>query len=93
MKASWQGVVLAQSDDTVLVDGNHYFPMASLNRQQVTFSNHKTMCSVKGEASYLSLLVKGEMLADAAWFYADPKPEADQIRDRVAFWKDVKIEP
>jgi uncharacterized protein (DUF427 family) len=91
MKATWNGVTIAESDDTVLVEGNHYFPMSSLNRDAVTFSNHKTTCPWKGTASYYSLLVNGELNTDAAWYYADPKPEAEEIRDRVAFWKDVKV--
>jgi len=91
MKATWNGVTVAESDDTVLVEGNHYFPMSSLNRDHVTFSNHKTTCPWKGTASYYSLLVNGELNTDAAWYYADPKPEAEEIRDRVAFWKDVKV--
>ncbi|HEX7868328.1 MAG TPA: DUF427 domain-containing protein [Variovorax sp.] len=91
MKATWNGVTIAESDDTVLVEGNHYFPMSSLNRDAVTFSNHKTTCPWKGTASYYSLLVNGELHTDAAWYYADPKPEAEEIRDRVAFWKDVKV--
>ena len=93
MKASWNGVVIAQSDDTVLVEGNHYFPLESLDRNYVTFSNHKSMCPWKGEASYFSLIVNGDMLTDAAWTYTEPKQEAEQIRGRVAFWKDVKVEP
>jgi uncharacterized protein (DUF427 family) len=93
MKAIWKGTVIAESDDTVLVEGNHYFPLAALDRRYVTFSNHKTMCSWKGQASYYSLSVDGDVLTDAAWYYTDPKPEADAIRDRVAFWKDVKIAP
>lgn len=93
MKASWKGTVIAQSDDTVLVEGNHYFPLDALDRRYVSFSNHKTMCPWKGQANYYSLLVDGDMLTDAAWYYADPKPEAAEIRDRVAFWKDVTIEP
>lgn len=93
MKASWKGTVIAQSDDTVLIEGNHYFPMAALDRRYVTFSNHKTTCPWKGQASYYSLLVDGDTLTDAAWYYADPKPEADAIRDRVAFWKEVRIAP
>lgn len=92
MKATWNGAVVAESDDTVLVEGNHYFPESGLNRSFVTFSNHRTTCPWKGEAKYLSLLVNGELNADAAWFYPDPKPEADNIRGRVAFWKGVKIE-
>lgn len=93
MKASCNGVVIAQSDDTVLVEGNHYFPLTALDRKYVTFSNHKTRCSWKGEASYYSLVVDGNMHTDAVWYYADPKPEAEQIRGRVAFSNDVKVEP
>ncbi len=93
MKATWNGAVIAQSDDTVLVEGNHYFPEASLNRELTTFSNHKTMCAWKGQASYYSLIVNGDMNVDAVWYYANPKPEADMVRGRVAFWKGVKVEP
>jgi uncharacterized protein (DUF427 family) len=92
MKASWNGVVIAQTDDTVVVEGNHYFPASTLKREYVTFSNHHTTCPWKGEASYYSLLVNGEMNADAVWYYPDPKPEAEMIRDRIAFWKGVKVE-
>ncbi|MGM9425416.1 DUF427 domain-containing protein [Hydrogenophaga sp. MI9] len=92
MKATWNGAVIADSDDTVLVEGNHYFPEAALNRSFVTFSNHRTTCAWKGEAKYLSLLVNGELNTDAAWYYPDPKPEAENIRGRVAFWKGVKVE-
>ncbi len=93
MKAIWNGAVIAQSDDLVVVEGNQYFPMDSLNREYVTFSNHKTTCPWKGQASYLSLLVNGELNTDAAWYYADPKPAAEEIKDRVAFWKGVAISP
>jgi uncharacterized protein (DUF427 family) len=92
MKATWNGAVIAESDDTVLVEGNHYFPEAALNRSFVSFSNHRTTCAWKGEAKYLSLLVNGELNTDAAWYYPDPKPEAENIRGRVAFWKGVKVE-
>jgi uncharacterized protein (DUF427 family) len=92
MKAIWNNTVIAQSDDTVLVEGNHYFPESSLKREFTTFSNHKTMCHWKGEASYLSLLVNGELNPEAVWFYASPKPEADMVKGRVAFWKGVKVE-
>ncbi|RYF25234.1 MAG: DUF427 domain-containing protein [Comamonadaceae bacterium] len=91
MKATWNGVTLAESDDTVLVEGNHYFPESALNREYFTFSNHKTTCIWKGQATYMSLLVNGEMNQDAAWTYADPKPDAENIRGRVAFWKGVKV--
>lgn len=93
MKATWNGAVIAESDDLAVVEGNQYFPMSSLNRDVVSFSNHKTTCAWKGQASYLSLLVNGEMNTDAAWYYADPKPGAEEVADRVAFWKGVKIEP
>ena len=92
MKAIWNGAVIAQSDDLVVVEGNQYFPDSSLNRDYVTFSNHKTSCAWKGQASYYSLIVNGELNTDAAWYYADPKPEAEEIKGRVAFWKGVKIE-
>ncbi len=93
MKAVWNGKVIAESDDLVLVEGNQYFPMSSLNRDYVSFSNHRTTCPWKGMASYYSLLVDGELNTDAAWYYADPTPAAAEIKDRVAFWKGVKIEP
>jgi uncharacterized protein (DUF427 family) len=92
MKAIWNGALIAQSDDLVVVEGNQYFPESSLNRDYVTFSNHKTSCPWKGQASYYSLIVNGELNTDAAWYYADPKPEAESIKGRVAFWKGVKIE-
>ncbi len=92
MQAIWNGAVIAQSDDTVVVEGNHYFPESALKREFITFSNHKTSCHWKGQASYYSLIVKGEMNADACWYYADPKPEAEEIRGRVAFWKGVKVQ-
>ena len=91
MKALWNNVVIAESNDTVLVEGNHYFPESALNRQYVSFSNHKTSCPWKGQAHYLSLMVNGEMNPDAVWYYPDPKPEAEQIRGRVAFWKGVQV--
>ena len=92
MKAVWHGRVIAQSEDTVLVEGNHYFPETTLNRDLVTFSNHKTMCPWKGQANYYSLVVDGNLNPDAVWYYADPKPEAEAVRGRVAFWKGVKVE-
>lgn len=93
MKATWNGVTLAESDDTVLVEGNHYFPESALHREHFTFSNHRTMSPWKGQASYLSVLVNGEINADAAWSYADPKPDAESIKGRYAFWKGVKVAP
>lgn len=91
MKAIWNDTVIAESDDTVLVEGNHYFPESALNREVVTFSNNRTSCPWKGEASYYSLLVNGELNPDAVWYYPEPKAEAENIRGRVAFWKGVKV--
>ncbi|KYF74565.1 hypothetical protein BE17_48980 [Sorangium cellulosum] len=91
MKAIWKDKVIAESDDTVLVEGNHYFPASSLRRDYVTPSDHHTVCSWKGTASYYSLLVDGERNPEAVWYYPDPKPEAAMVRDRVAFWKGVKV--
>jgi uncharacterized protein (DUF427 family) len=91
MKAIWNGTVVAESDDTELVEGNHYFPAASLKREYVLPSNTKTMCSWKGQASYLTLFVNGDANPDAVWFYPDPREAAAQIKDRVAFWKGVQV--
>ena len=92
MKAIWNNTVIAESDDTVLVEGNRYFPASSLKREYITFSNHKSSCPWKGQASYYSLMVNGDLNTDAVWFYPDPKTEAEMVRDRVAFWKGVTIE-
>jgi len=91
MKAIWKNTVIAESEDTVLVEGNHYFPESSLKREFITVSNHKTSCPWKGQASYYSIKVDGEINTDAVWYYADPKPEAAGIKGRVAFWKGVKV--
>ena len=91
MKAVWNGVTLAESDDTVVVEGNHYFPAESLKKEYTTFSNHRTGCHWKGQAQYLSLFVNGEMNADAVWYYTDPLPAAAEIKGRYAFWKGVKV--
>jgi uncharacterized protein (DUF427 family) len=91
MKAIWNNTVIAESDDTVLVEGNHYFPASALKREFITFSNHKTSCAWKGQASYYSLLIHGELNTDAVWYYPDPKPEAAMVRDRVAFSNSVKV--
>ncbi len=91
MKAIWKDIVIAESDDIVTIEGNHYFPESSVNREFITFSNHKTSCAWKGQASYYSLMVNGELNTDAAWYYADPKPEAANIKGRVAFWKGVSV--
>ena len=93
MKAIWKNTVIAESDDTVVLEGNHYFPESSLKREFVTFSNHKTTCPWKGQASYLAMLVDGELKADAIWYYADPRPQAEEIRGRVAFGNGIQVKP
>lgn len=90
MKAIWNGVTLAESNDTVLVDGNHYFPETTLNKAYTSFSNHRSS-SEKGQAQYLSLFVNGELNADAVWFYPEPTEAFEAIKGRVAFWKGVQI--
>jgi uncharacterized protein (DUF427 family) len=91
MKAIWKGTVLAESDDTVLVEGNHYVPAAAVKQQYLLPSNTKTTCSWKGQASYYTVFVDGDANPDAAWFYADPKEAAAEIRGRIAFWKGVQV--
>ena len=91
MKAIWNNTIIAETDDIVLVEGNRYFPESALEKKYITFSNHKTSCPWKGQASYYSLIVNGEMNTDAVWYYPDPKPEAEMIRGRVAFWKGVEV--
>jgi uncharacterized protein (DUF427 family) len=91
MKAIWNGVVIAHSDDTVIVEGNHYFPEASLKREYVLASNHRSSCAWKGQARYYSLLVEGDVNPDAVWYYPEPSEAASQIKDRVAFWKGVQV--
>jgi uncharacterized protein (DUF427 family) len=91
MKASWKGVTIADSDDTVVVEGNHYFPESSLNRQYVVSSNHRSSCPWKGQAYYYSLLVNGDMNPDAVWYYPEPSAAAAEIKGRVAFWKGVTV--
>jgi uncharacterized protein (DUF427 family) len=91
MKAIWNGTVIAESDDTVVVEGNHYFPASALKREYVLPSNTHTMCSWKGQASYYTLLVDGDANPDAVWYYPQPSEAAAQIKDRVAFWKGVQV--
>ncbi len=91
MQAVWNGVVLAESEDTVVVEGNHYFPADSLRRQYFTPSSHQSVCPWKGQAHYFTIQVGDAVNADAAWYYPSPEPAAEQIRDRVAFWKGVTI--
>jgi uncharacterized protein (DUF427 family) len=92
MKATWNGAVLAQSDDTIVVENNHYFPADSIDRQYFTDSNTHTTCSWKGLCSYYNIEVNGQVNKDAAWYYPEPKEAAKNITGYVAFWKGVKIE-
>jgi uncharacterized protein (DUF427 family) len=93
MKAIWNNVVIADSDDTVVVEGNHYFPVAALKREYVQPSTTHSVCPWKGTASYYSLQVDGAVNPDAVWYYPQPSAAAEAIRDRVAFWKGVKVTP
>ncbi|KUJ84662.1 nucleotidyltransferase domain-containing protein [Microbulbifer flavimaris] len=91
MKAIWNGKVIAESDNTRVVEGNHYFPAESLRKEFFRPSTTSTHCSWKGEAHYYSLEVDGVTNADAAWFYPAPKEKADNIKGMVAFWKGVTV--
>lgn len=91
MKALWQGQVVAESTDTVIVEGNHYFPKESLNPAFIKDSNKTTVCSWKGTAHYYSLVVNGQTNVDAVWYYPEPKTAARDIINRVAFWRGVEV--
>jgi uncharacterized protein (DUF427 family) len=91
-KAVWKEVVLAESDDTVVVEGNHYFPVECINREFFQDSDSHTVCHWKGTASYYDVVVEGEINRDAAWYYPDPSPAAAGVKDRVAFWRGVRVE-
>jgi len=91
VKASWNGQVIAQSDDIVTVEGNAYFPSTSLDQSVVRPSSHTSVCPWKGTAHYYSLEVDGKANKDAVWYYPEPKSAAAEIHDRVAFWKGVQV--
>ena len=91
MKATWNNQVVAESGDTVTVEGNAYFPVASLRSEFVESSTHTSVCPWKGTANYLSLNVGGTRNENAVWFYPDPKDAASNIRGRIAFWKGVTV--
>lgn len=91
-KAVWNGVVLAESEETVMVEGNHYFPPGALKREYFESSDSHTVCPWKGVASYYDVVVGDSVNRGAAWFYPDPKPAAADIKDHVAFWRGVKVE-
>ncbi len=90
-KAEWQGAVIAQSDTVEVVEGNVYFPRASVNPSHLADSATHTVCGWKGTASYYDVVVDGQRLADAAWYYPTPKDAAANITDHIAFWKGVVV--
>ena len=91
LQAVFQGVVIAESDDTIVVEGNHYFPEESLNREFLTSTGTHTICPWKGMASYYSIDVDGVTSPDAAWYYPKPSPLARRVKGRVAFWRGVEV--
>lgn len=91
MQAIFNGVVIADSQNTLLLEGNHYFPVASLHLQYTAPSATQTICPWKGSAHYYHIVVDGKTSKDACWYYPEPKPKAAQIKDHVAFWKDVRV--
>jgi uncharacterized protein (DUF427 family) len=93
MKAVWEGTVLAESNDTVVVEGNHYFPESAVRKEYFKPSETHTICGWKGTASYYSIEVNGTRNPDAAWYYPEPKDEAKEIKDHIAFWKGVQVSP
>ncbi len=93
MKAVWNNNVVAESDDTVVVEGNHYFPRASVDESLLEPSNHTTTCPWKGKAQYYSIVAGGKRNENAAWYYPEPSEAAQAIRGKLAFWKGVVVEP
>jgi uncharacterized protein (DUF427 family) len=92
-QATWNGEVIADSDQTVVVEGNQYFPVADVRREFLRPSDTHTTCHWKGVASYYDLVVKDEVNKDAVWYYPEPSQAAERVRDRVAFWRGVKVQP
>jgi uncharacterized protein (DUF427 family) len=92
-RALWKDAVIAQSDATVVVEGNHYFPPDSVDSSRLRPSETHTVCSWKGTASYHDVVVDDEVNKDAAWYYPEPKPAAAQIAGYIAFWRGVRVEP
>jgi uncharacterized protein (DUF427 family) len=93
MKATWNGAVIAESEQTVVVEGNHYFPLQAVKPEYLRPSETHTTCGWKGVASYYDIVVGGQTNKDAAWYYPDPLPAAKQIAGHVAFWKGVTMQP
>ena len=93
MKAIWNDTVLAESDETIVVEGSHYFPPTSLHKRHFETSETHTVCEWKGEASYYDVVANGKSNTDAAWYYPETKEAADNIRGYVAFWRGVEVIP
>ena len=93
MQAIWNETVIADSEQTVVVEGNHYFPRDTIREELVEPSVKRTVCPWKGQAHYLTINVDGDTNADAAWFYPEPKDAAAEIKDHVAFWRGVEVRP
>ena len=91
VKAIWKGAVIAESDATIMVEGNHYFPPEAVKMEYLTPTETTSVCSWKGRYRYFTITVGGERNIDAAWSYTDPKPAAGEIAGYVAFWKNVEI--
>ncbi len=91
MKATWNGKTIAESDDTIVVENNHYFPPESVDSNFLKKSDHQTHCPWKGEASYYSIEVEGDTNENAAWYYPQPKEKAEEIKNYLAFWKGVEV--
>jgi len=91
MKAIYSGQIIAESDTTVVVEGNHYFPADAVKQEFLSNSDTSTHCPWKGDASYYNVEVDGHVNKDAAWYYPEPMPAAEEIRDRVAFWRGVEV--
>lgn len=91
MKAIWNSTVIAESNDTIVVEGNHYFPPDSLAKEHLNESDHHSVCPWKGTASYYSIEVDGKVNENAAWYYPETKPRAGNIKGYVAFWRGVEI--
>jgi len=92
-RATWNGTLLVESDDTVLVEGNHYFPVEAVAEGVLQPSDKTTVCPWKGTASYYDVVADGQVNQGAAWYYPEPKEEAKEITGRLAFWRGVSVEP
>lgn len=91
-RAVWNGKTIAESENTLYIEGNHYFPPESINKEFLNFSDTHTSCIWKGKASYYTITVDGQLNIDSAWYYPNPADTAKHLKNYVAFWKDIKIE-